>query len=315
MGVLSALYIASGVAVFILGMYIIKYALEKNYGKKLEGILTRFTGNRFSAVLTGALVTFMMQSSSASSVLTAAFVDSGYISLYKAFWIIVGANAGTTFTGLFTALDISLYAPVLLVPGILIISVCKKENLVNKGLLITGIGLIFTGLGIMGNSVEEIKNMHFLWEVLSMCSSPVTGITVGAFITAVIQSSSAVTAILQTLASGGFIGIRQAFFIILGSNIGTCGTSAIASMGLKNGAKKVALLHIVYNLAGVLLFLAVSLIFPLPEFIENTFPSGIKTQIAVINIVFNAASAVLALMLPVREGNAVRFAKKQPAKV
>lgn len=315
MGVLSALYIASGVAVFILGMYIIKYALEKNYGKKLEGILTRFTGNRFSAVLTGALVTFMMQSSSASSVLTAAFVDSGYISLYKAFWIIVGANAGTTFTGLFTALDISLYAPVLLVPGILIISVCKKENLVNKGLLITGIGLIFTGLGIMGDSVEEIKNMHFVSELLSMCSSPVTGILTGAFITAVIQSSSAVTAILQTLAHGGFIGIRQAFYIILGSNIGTCGTSAIASIGLKNGAKKVAAIHILYNLAGALIFLSLSLIFPLPEIIENAFTSGIKTQIAVINIVFNIVSAVLALMLPVREGNAVRFAKKQPAKV
>ncbi len=315
MGALSALYIVSGVSVFILGMYIIKYALEKSYGRRLESILSRFTGNRFSAVMTGALVTFMMQSSSASSVLTAAFVDSGYITLYKAFWIIVGANAGTTFTGLFTALDITLYAPVLLVPGILIITFCKKESRVNKGLLITGVGLIFTGLGIMGDSVEEIKNMHFFSEVLSMCSSPVTGILVGAFITAVIQSSSAVTAILQTLASGGIIGIRQAFFIILGSNIGTCGTSAIASIGLKNGAKKVAVMHIVYNLAGALIFLLVSLLFPLPEFIENTFPSGIKTQVAVINIVFNIVSAVLALMLPVREGKRPLYAKKQTAGV
>lgn len=315
MGVLSALYIASGVSVFIFGMYMVKYALEKNYGKRLERILARFTENRFSAVFTGALVTFMMQSSSASSVLTAAFVDSGYITLYKAFWIIVGANVGTTFTGLFTALDISLYAPLLLVPGILMSTFCKKESRVNKGLLITGIGLIFTGLGIMGDSVEEIKNMHFISELLSMCSSPVTGILTGAFITAVIQSSSAVTAILQTLAFGGFIGIRQAFFIILGSNIGTCGTSAIASIGLKNGAKKVAAIHILYNLAGALLFLIVSLTFPLPEAVENIFPSGIKTQIAVINILFNAVSAVLALMLPIKEGKMPLILKKQPVRV
>ena len=314
MGALSALCIGVGVSLFMLGMYIIKYALEKSYGKKLEGILARFTGNRFSAVITGALVTFMMQSSSASSVLTAAFVDSGYITLYKAFWIIVGANAGTTFTGLFTALDISLYAPVVLVPGILIITFCKKESRVNKGLLIIGIGLIFTGLGIMGDGVEKIKNLHFLSEVLSLCSSPVTGILVGAFITAAIQSSSAVTAILQTLASGGIIGIRQAFFIILGSNIGTCGTLAIASMGLKNGAKKVAAMHIVYNLAGALLFLIASLFFPLPEFIEASFPSGIKTQIAVINIVFNVVSAVIALMLPLREGKLSFLGKKQTAR-
>jgi len=298
---ISFISLGSGVALFMFGMLLVKYSLEKNYGDKMKDILSKFTGNRFLSTLTGAFVTFALQSSSASSVLTAAFVDSGYLTLYKAFWIIVGANAGTTFTGLLTAVDFSNYTGILLVIGIIIISVCKKQRNINKGVLLSGLGMMFTGLTFMGNAVNGVKEHKIFISILSSCSSPVTGILSGALVTAVIQSSSAVTAVLQSLAGEGLIGIRQAFYMILGANIGTCATCAIASMGLSGGAKKVSLMHIMYNLSGSVLFVFLSSFIPVPEIVEGFCGNNMKLSIALINIIFNVCTAVAALSLPIKE--------------
>ena len=298
---MAALSLAVGVSVFIFGMLLMKYALENSFREKLGVILEKFTSNRFSSVFTGAFVTMAMQSSSASSVLTAAFVDSGILSLYRAFWIIVGANVGTTFTGLLTAFSFTETAPAFCIPGIILLSMSKKRKLNSIGIFLTGFGLLFVGMALMGEATGEIKNYDFFTEILISCSSPVMGILTGCLFTAVIQSSSAVTALLQTLGNDGILGIRQAFYIILGSNIGTCATCSIASMGLKAGAKKVSLMHILYNFFGAVIFLVIAEFFPLPEIVENYFPGNIKTQIAAVNIVFNISTAVFALVLPIRE--------------
>ncbi len=301
MGFITVVSLCSGVAVFMFGMLLVKYSLEEGYKEKLSNILKKFTSNRFTGVLTGTFVTAAMQSSSASSVLTAAFVDSGMLSLYRAFWIIVGANLGTTFTGLLTAFSFSEAAPAFTVIGIIFLTFNQNVKLNRTGILFIGLGLLFVAMDIMGEAAKGISELPVISEILSLCNNPFTGIITGCLLTAVIQSSSAVTALLQTLANDGVIGIRHAYFIILGSNIGTCATCAVAAAGLKSGAKKVSLIHIFYNFAGAVLFFIIAEIFPLPEMTEYYVKGGIKTQIAVVNIMFNLVPAVIALFLPIRE--------------
>ena len=300
MNLMLLLHTLVGISLFILGMLMIKHSLKETFAEKLHRYLLKFTRNRVSGVLTGAAVTFCMQSSSASSVLTAALVDSGYLDLYRAFWIIAGANAGTAFTGLITAMDISSVAPVFCVAGVIMLSFCKKKKLTGAGTILTGLGLLFIGMNFMTEASQELSAFPFVYKGLIMCSSPVTGVLAGAFITALIQSSSAVTAILQSLAESGIIGIEQAYYIILGSNIGTCATCAVSCMGLSRGAKYVSYMHIIYNAAGAFLFLVLGEIFPVSYFSGYASSGSIKTAVAGINIIFNAVSAVVALCLPIR---------------
>lgn len=293
--------LASGVAIFIFGLLLMKYSLENSFKEKLSEIMQKFTGNRFLGVMTGILVTVGLQSSSASSVLCAAFVDSKILSVKKAFWIIVGANIGTTFTGILTSYSFSDSAPIFSLLGIILLSISKNKKYRYFGLFFTGFGLLFAGMRFMEDACSTVKDMPVIYEMLTLCESPVAGMLTGSLFTAVIQSSSVVTALLQSMGQQGIIGIKQAFYIILGSNIGTCATCAIASMGLKNGAKKVALIHILYNFFGAALFFAVTAFYPIPYMIEAYFPGNIKMQIAVINIVFNIFTALIALLLPIKE--------------
>ncbi len=291
--------LGTGTAVFMLGMLMIKYYLEKCFSEKTNLLLNKCTSNRFSATLTGMLITVALQSSSASSVLTAALVDSGILSLYTAFWLIVGANTGTTFTGLLTAASFSDIAPLFAVVGIALISFFSDKRLNMTGIIFTGFGLLFVGMNMMEAAAAGLKDIPFVMSVLADSQNAFSGILLGCLFTAVIQSSSATTALLQTMAAGGLIGIRQVYYIILGANIGTCFTCAISSLGLRGGAKKVALMHIVYNLAGSVIFAAAAEIFPLPELVAGIRPDSIKTQTALVNIFFNVFCALLALLLPV----------------
>ncbi len=309
---LSFVFLFSGVAVFILGMLLIKFILQKSFSVKLKKLLMKCTKNRLSGVLTGAFVTICLQSSSASSVLTAAFADEGIISLYGAFWIIVGANLGTTFTGLLTSFPFSDILVVLIILGVILLMVPEKLNAARFGILFSGLGLLFVGMRIMGEASSELIEIPFVDDILISCNSPVSGVLTGAFFTALIQSSSAVTALLQVLGAEGIIGIRQAFYIILGSNIGTCATCLIASTGLHGSAKKVSYMHIIYNFAGAFIFIFLAELFPLPEIISEVFRENISLQIAVINIVFNFLSALIALFLPLKRNC---FVRKQYCKI
>lgn len=301
MDIMSVFTLGSGVSVFMLGMLLIKYSLGENFTEKSEELLKKFTSGRFSGTLLGTAATAVLQSSSASSVITAALVDSGHLSLYGAFWIIVGANLGTTLTGLLTAVSISEIAPFAVIAGISLISLTKKKALHGAGVFFAGFGLLFIGMDIMENAVSGIKDSPVIYGILGSCSSPFTGLLTGSLFTAAIQSSAAVTALLQTMAYDGIIGINQAFYIILGSNIGTCATCLIASMGLGGGAKKVAYMHVIYNLAGSLLFVFLDAFIPLSGFAGSLFPDNIKLQIGALNVFFNGISAFFALLLPIKE--------------
>ncbi len=303
MNIMSVFALGTGTAVFMLGMMLIKYSLGENFSKKSENLLNKFTSGRFSAVATGAVATAILQSSSASSVITATLADKGAVSLYKAFWIIVGANLGTTFTGLLTAASFSEIAPAACIIGILFISLTKRRVLHGAGVFLTGFGLLFVGMNIMESAAGDIKDSPVIYDILLKSSSPLTGVLTGSFLTAVIQSSAAVTALLQTMAYDGIIGISQAFYIILGANIGTCATCFIASMSLGGSAKKVALFHIIYNLVGSLLFIILGEFIPVAGLASGFFDGNIKMQIGFLNVLFNGISAVAALLLPIKENN------------
>lgn len=291
----------SGVAVFMFGMYLMKYALKESFGDKLRSFLLRFAKNRIGATLTGVGVTVALQSSSASSVLTAALADEGIISLYTAFWIIVGANVGTAFTGLLTAVNFGELFCVAVVFGVVILTFCEKKKILSVGILLTGFGLLFVGMKLMSEGAYTVGEIPEVTSILSICDAPLSGVLTGCFVTAVIQSSSAATALLQTLAFDGIIGIEHAYYLLLGSNIGTCATCAIATLGLSGSAKKVSLMHIFYNLFGSVVFVLIAQICPITDFTRFLSQTSVKTQIAEINILFNLLSAVFTLILPINE--------------
>ncbi len=308
MGILSIVLLSSGVAVFMFGMLLIKQTLGDSFGERSEKMLSRFTSGRVSSLLTGTAVTALLQSSSAVSVLTAAFADKGAISLYTAMWLIVGANLGTTFTGLLTAVSFADAAPLACVIGVALIMLSKGKRARLAGYFFAGFGLLFVGMGMMEAAAEDIRKSVVIYEILRKSSSPLTGLLTGSLFTALIQSSSAVTALLQSMAEDEIIGISQAFYIILGANIGTCATCLIASRGLGTAARSVALIHVLYNLSGSLLFVFLAEIFPVAEIALRLFPGDVKMQIGFLNVFFNGVSALFMLLLPVTEGT---FRKKE----
>lgn len=289
----------SGIAVFIYGLLLLSDSMKKGFTEKMTALLSRFTSNRFFSVLTGAVLTALMQSSSASSVMTVSLVDAGKMSVMSAFWIIVGANIGSVFTGFLTAIEFSDIAPLFCCAGVIILSVSKKEKTQNTAFAMLGFGLLFVGMNIMSQAVSVFRHDERIAGILSRCTNPFSGIGCGAALTAALQSSAVITALLQTMASGGIIGLREAFFISLGSNIGTCLTGIIAAVGVDTTAKRVAIFHLLFNIFSAFLFVALCIPFDMVSMLDGIFRTDIKTQIAAVNMLFNIVPAVVMLCLPV----------------
>ena len=296
---MTAVALLSSMSLFIYGLLLLSDSLKKGFTKKMTALLSRFTSNRFSAVLTGTLFTALMQSSSASSVMTVGLVDAGKMSVMSAFWIIVGANIVSVFTGFLTAIEFSDIAPLFCCAGVLILSISKKEKMHNIAFALLGFGLLFVGMNTMSQAVSGFRDDERIAALLSRCVSPVSGIVCGAALTAVLQSSAAITALLQTMASGGLIGLREAFFISLGSNIGTCITGLVAAVSVTSTAKRVAFFHLLFNIFSALLFLLLSVPVDIVSVVEEFFTVDIKTQIAAVNMLFNVVPAALMLCVPV----------------
>lgn len=296
---MTAVSLLTGIALFVYGMMLLSDAMKRGFSENLTKKLTRFTSNRFSAVFTGTVFTALMQSSSASSVMTVSLVDAGKLSVLSAFWIIVGANIGSVFTGFLTAIEFSDIAPLLCCAGVVFISISKKEKTLNKAYALVGFGLLFVGMNTMSAAVSGLRSDERILYILSDCTNPLSGIVCGAALTAVLQSSAAITALLQTMAAGGLIGLREAFFISLGSNIGTCLTSLISAVSVSRTAKKVALFHLVFNIFSAVIFVLLCIPFDIVSIIEALFSFDIKTQIAVVNMLFNILPAALVLCVPV----------------
>ena len=296
MKLLELLGVFGGLALFLHGMQMMSSGLEAAAGSRMKAILERLTANRFMGVLVGALITAAVQSSSATTVMVVGFVNAGMMTLNQAVWLIMGANVGTTITGLLIALDVGALAPVVAFAGVFLMVFVKEAKLQHIGQIMTGLGILFIGMDTMSAAMAPLRELPAFIQLMSTLSNPVLGILFGALFTALIQSSSASVGILQTLAAGGIIQFSGAVFVLFGQNIGTCITAVLASLGASRGAKRATCIHLLFNVIGTVFFTTVVLLFPVTGLIESLAPSP-KAQIAAMHLVFNLVTTALLLPL------------------
>ena len=281
-----------GLALFLYGMQMMSQGLEAAAGNKMKQILERLTANRFLGVLVGAVITAIIQSSSATTVMVVGFVNSGMMTLGQAVWIIMGANIGTTITGQLIALDVGAIAPLMAFIGVAIVVFVKNEKLGHIGNILAGLGVLFIGMDMMGAAMKPLGNSPEFVNLLTKFENPVLGILAGTVFTALIQSSSASVGILQALADSGVIGLGSAAFVLFGQNIGTCITALLAAAGTSRNAKRTTVIHISFNVIGTIVFTTLCLLTPLIPFVES-WTSKPSAQIANLHTTFNIVTTIL----------------------
>ena len=283
-----------GLALFLYGMEVMGKGLELLAGNKLQKILEKLTNKKLLGVLVGALITAVIQSSSATTVMVVGFVNSKLMTLNQAVNIIMGANIGTTITGQLMALNVNKIAPFIAFIGMLFLLFGKKRKRIHAGQIIIGVGFLFMGMGIMTDAMAPLNESEKFISLMAGVTNPFVAILIGTIVTAVIQSSAASQGILQALASQGLVDFRTSFYIILGQNIGTCVTSLIASTGANKNAKRAATSHVLFNILGTLIFAALASFTPLIPFLKG-LSNNPKQQIANIHIIFNISTTLLLL--------------------
>ncbi len=283
-----------GLALFIYGMGAMGEGLELAAGNKLQKILERLTSNRILGMLVGLGVTAIVQSSSATTVMAVGFVNSQLMTLTQAINVILGANIGTTVTGQLIALNITELAPIISFIG-LIFFMMKTKRFKYIGQILLGLGFLFMGMGIMSSSMSPLRDSPVFIELMTNISNPFLGILVGTVVTAIIQSSSASVGLLQALAMQGLIPFSTSMYIVFGQNIGTCVTSVLASIGTSNNAKRVACSHVLFNVFGTIIFVALSFMLPLGDWIEALTPNNPMRQIANLHTIFNVTTTLIVL--------------------
>ena len=308
MTVFDVLTMIGGLCLFLFGMNIMGEALEKKAGGSLKGILSKITGNRMTGFLLGLGVTAVIQSSSATTVMVVGFVNSGIMTLTQAINVIMGANVGTTVTAWLLSLTgisgdslfvqllkPSSFTPVLALIGIIFYMFLKDSKKKDVGMILLGFATLMTGMEVMSDSVSGLKDVPEFQNILIMFSNPVLGVVAGAVLTGVIQSSSASVGILQALSSTGQVTYATAVPIIMGQNIGTCVTALLSSVGTNKNARRTAVVHLLFNIIGTVVWLAVfcvvTSIFDLPIIRESANQVGI----AVVHSAFNILCTVLLL--------------------
>lgn len=296
MSVANILSMAGGLGLFLFGIRTMGDGLENAAGAKLKRMLEVLTGNRFLAVLVGFVVTAIIQSSTATTVMVVGFVNAGMMSLAQAVGVIMGANIGTTVTSLLIALNFSSVAAASVLVGVILMLASKKTVVKNLGAIFTGFGLLFLGIDIMSDSMAPLREsagfMNFIVTVSESPLRPLFGIILGIVMTAVLQSSSASVGVLQTLAMQGLVPLKFSVFVLFGQNIGTCLTALFSTVGAKKNSKRAAVIHLLFNLIGTGIFILIALLTPYVEWIEKLSPDPMA-QIAISHIVFNIVSTVV----------------------
>ena len=301
----SLVWLLAGVGVFIVGMNFMGDALERSASSGMKRLLEKISNNCFSGVGIGAGVTAIIQSSSATSVMVIGLVNAGVMTLMQATPIIMGANIGTTITGVLVALkndyfNMIMYA--LAFAGVMM-GFAKKEKIKLAGLLCSGLGLIFVGLNVM-SSEEAFGNPlveNMFTEIFKKIDFPLLLILVGVIFTALIQSSSASTGVVITMVGAGVLPLDLALFIVLGANIGTCVTALLASIGANANSKRVALIHFTFNAIGTVLFTAIIWIFkdPVVNFLVSVFPGddpmSLQMRVSLFHVIFNLTTTIVLL--------------------
>ena len=295
MGITDVLSLFGGLALFLYGMQMMSNGLEAAAGNKMKSILEKLTSNRIKGVLVGAVITAVIQSSSATTVMVVGFVNSGLMTLQQAVWIIMGANIGTTITGQLIALDIGAIAPLFAIIGVGAIMFSKNEKVHHISSIIAGLGILFIGMDMMGTAMEPLQESEAFINLMTQFSNPLIGILVGAVFTAVIQSSSASVGILQALASTGMIPLSSAVYVLFGQNIGTCITAVLASIGTKVNARRTTIIHLMFNIIGTAIFTVICMVTPYVSLIESLTPGNPVAQIANAHTIFNIVTTLILL--------------------
>ncbi len=308
MDIFSVLSMLGGLALFLYGMNVMSSGLEKMAGGKLESIFERLTSNPFKSVLLGAAVTAVIQSSSASTVMVVGFVNAGIMKLRSAIGIIMGANIGTTVTAWVLSLsglsgdNIAVkmlkpasFAPIVAVIGVALIMFSKSSKKKDLASILVGFAVLMFGMTMMSDAVEPLKENEQFANILLLFQNPFLGVLAGALLTAIIQSSSASVGILQSLSSTGAITFGSALPIILGQNIGTCVTAMLSSVGTSKNARRVAIVHLYFNIIGTVLFLG--LFYILNAVIGFSFIDGSvdEFKIAIVHTIFNVSTTLILL--------------------
>lgn len=304
----SVLTMLGGLALFLYGMEAMGDGLAKVSGGKLERILEKLTSSPLKAVLLGAGVTAVIQSSSATTVMVVGFVNSGIMKLSQAVGIIMGANIGTTITSWILSLSgiessnffirllkPSSFSPVLALIGVCLLLFSRKEKKKDVGMILVGFAILMTGMETMSGAVKPLADVPEFTGILTMFSNPVLGMICGAVLTAIIQSSSASVGILQALCATGAVSFGTAIPIIMGQNIGTCVTAVLSGIGAHKNAKRTALVHLYFNLIGTIIFMIV--FYTLNSFLHFRFmtESANAAGIAVVHSAFNVAATIVLL--------------------
>ena len=263
--------VMGGLGLFLFGMKLMSDGLEKAAGAKMRSILEFFTKNTIRGILVGTFFTAVIQSSSAATVMTVSFVNSGLMNLYQAAGVIMGANIGTTVTSQLISFNLSALAPLFVIAGVVMYMFCKRQKIQNIGMVILGFGVLFMGMTTMSSSMSTLKTDPVVLETMSSLTNHYLAILVGIVVTAVLQSSSATVGIVLLLANQGLLDIRICFFIILGCNIGSCVSAMLASLNGKRDAKRTALIHLLFNIIGtIIIFLVLTVALePITAFIQN----------------------------------------------
>lgn len=288
-----SLGIVAGLSLLLYGIQMMAAGLQKTAGNRLRLFVEFLTKNRFIGLLVGMVVTMIIHSSSATSVMVVGFVNSGIMTLQQAVGVIMGANIGTTVTGQLLSFDIVKYAPLALGGGLILQSLSKTTRKRNFAEILIGFGILFVGMGLLKSSMNPLKEFPQFEEMLiKWGSNPLLGVLLGFIITLIMQSSAATIGLLIALGSEGLIPITAALYIVYGDNIGTCTTALISSIGSSRNARRVALIHLMFNIIGTLIFV-LFLGKPLYSIVTYFNPTDVARQIANAHSLFNIVNVIL----------------------
>lgn len=287
--------LAGGLGLFLFGIKVMSEGLEHAAGSRLKKLLEVLTTNRLMAVFVGFLITALIQSSSATTVMVVGFVNANLMSLSQAVGVIMGANIGTTITSLLIAINFSGIAPLAVFIGVVLAVFAKKTMPKNVGHIIIGFGMLFVGMTMMSEAMKPLRDFEPFKDFLTHASNPFLGVLLGILMTVLLQSSSASIGILQALAFQNLVGIDFAIFVLFGQNIGTCVTALISTAGTKRNSKRAAIIHLLFNVIGTVLFFCIALFTPYTTMLKS-FTDNTVAQIAAAHIIFNVVSTIV--MLP-----------------
>ena len=293
----SLLALLAGIGVFITGMDFMSSSLRRVAGPELKKLLGKMTNNRFAGIGVGASVTAIIQSSSATTVMVVGFVNAGVMTLTQATSIIMGANIGTTVTGLLVSLssiNISLYLSALAFIGVMMMFI-NKSSIKNIGGIIAGLGLLFIGLSLMSDAFDVEEARHMFTSLFATINFPLLLLFLGMIFTALMQSSSAMTGLIIVMAGQGVMNLEDALFVVLGVNIGTCVTALIATIGTSVNARRTGLIHLLFNVVGTIIFTIFIWIFKNQVVSLLSHINNIQYEIALFHLFFNLVTTCLLL--------------------